>query len=600
MINDDYNMQNDTTLPKTLPAFFWHFVKPYKLFLCGFLFIASYWAVANSILPYVLKLIIDRTFEFDTDRALIFDAVKYLVILYITLWTGMACVMRLLDWVKLRLFPSIREDIINAMFKYLNKHSYSYFQNNFAGSLSNKISDMTGGTIAIFTTLDDAFAQTLGMLVAITTMFIVHPIFAGIFLVWAVFFVGVALYFSRHIKVLSDVFATSKTTLVGKIVDSVSNAINVRTFSRNDYEQNQIKIATTDTVTKDRAMQWQILRMHILFDVSVIALMSAMMFSLVYMYSKGLVTVGDFAFVISLSISMFFHLWYIASQFVQFAEHLGKCSQALTMITAPHEITDADDAKQLNVTKGNIEFDNVTFHYNKGTNVFENKDVVIESGQKVGLIGFSGSGKTTFVNLMLRFFDVESGKITIDGQNIAEVTQDSLRENISMIPQDTSLFHRSLMDNIRYGRIDATDEEVIEASKQAHCHEFIEQLPEGYESLVGERGIKLSGGQRQRIAIARAMLKNAPILILDEATSALDSVTEKQIQEGLHSLMEGCTTIVIAHRLSTLSEMDRILVFDKGHIIEDGTHKQLLKNKGHYARMWNMQAGGFLPEVEDE
>lgn len=586
-------------LPKTLLSFFWHFVKPYKIFLVGFLFVACYWAIANSMLPYVLKHIIDRAFELDSNREQIFDAVKYLALLYIALWTGMACVMRLLDWIKLRLFPAIREDIINAMFKYLNRHSYSYFQNNFAGSLSNKISDMTGGTISIFTTLDDAFAQTLGMLVAITTMFIVHPIFAGIFLVWAVFFVGVALYFSRHIKVLSDVFATSKTTLVGKIVDSVSNAINVRTFSRNDYEQNQIRIATTDTVTKDRTMQWQILRMHILFDVSVIALMSAMMFSLVYMYSKGLVTAGDFAFVISLSISMFFHLWYIASQFVQFAEHLGKCSQALTMITVPHEITDADDAKQLNATKGNIEFDNVTFHYNKGTNVFENKDVIIESGQKVGLIGFSGSGKTTFVNLMLRFFDVESGKITIDGQNIAEVTQDSLRENISMIPQDTSLFHRSLMENIRYGRINATDEEVIVASKQAHCHEFIEQLPEGYDSLVGERGIKLSGGQRQRIAIARAMLKNAPILILDEATSALDSVTEKQIQEGLHELMKGRTTIVIAHRLSTLSEMDRILVFDKGHIIEDGTHEELLKNKGHYARMWNMQAGGFLPEVEE-
>jgi ATP-binding cassette subfamily B protein len=429
-------------------------------------------------------------------------------------------------------------------------------------------------------------------------MFIVHPVFACIFLIWTISFISIAYYFSKRIQVLSNTFATSKTTLVGKIVDSVSNAITARAFARNAYEQEQVSIATDVTVTKDRDMQRYILRMNILFDVSIILLLSAMMFGLVYMYSKGLVTVGDFAFVISLSISMFFNLWYIASQFVQFAEHVGRCSQALTIITVPHEIVDAPDAKTLIVTSGNITFNNVTFNYKRNNNLFENKHVEISAGSKVGLVGFSGSGKTTFVNLILRFFDIESGKITIDGQDIAKVTQDSLRKQISLIPQDTSLFHRSLMENIRYGRLDATDEEVIEASKRAHCHEFISVLPEGYNALVGERGVKLSGGQRQRIAIARAMLKNALILILDEATSALDSVTEKQIQEGLHELMKGRTTIVIAHRLSTLSEMDRILVFDKGHIVEDGTHEELLKLKGHYARMWNMQAGGFLPEVE--
>lgn len=586
------------SLPKTLPSFFWYFARPYKLFLFGMYFVACYWGIVNSILPYVLKLIIDCVIEFEADKPFIFDAVKYLVVLYIALWIGMASVMRLRDWISLHLFPALRKDITNAMFAYLNRHSYSYFQNNFAGSLSNKISDMTNGTIEILHIIEDAFAQSIGVLVAITTMFIVHPVFACVFLIWTISFISIAYYFSKRIQVLSNIFATSKTTLVGKIVDSVSNAITARAFARNAYEQEQVSIATDVTVTKDRDMQRYILRMNILFDVSIILLLSAMMFGLVYMYSKGLVTVGDFAFVISLSISMFFNLWYIASQFVQFAEHLGKCSQALTIIIAPHEIVDAPDAKTLIVTSGNITFNNVTFNYKRNNNLFENKHVEISAGTKVGLVGFSGSGKTTFVNLILRFFDIESGKITIDGQDIAKVTQDSLRKQISLIPQDTSLFHRSLMDNIRYGRLDATDEEVIEASKRAHCHEFISVLPEGYNALVGERGVKLSGGQRQRIAIARAMLKNALILILDEATSALDSVTEKQIQEGLHELMKGRTTIVIAHRLSTLSEMDRILVFDKGHIIEDGTHEELLKLKGHYARMWNMQAGGFLPEVE--
>ncbi len=218
----------------------------------------------------------------------------------------------------------------------------------------------------------------------------------------------------------------------------------------------------------------------------------------------------------------------------------------------------------------------------------------------LGLVGFSGSGKSTFVNLILRLFEPQGGAITIDGQNILSVTQDSLRENISMIPQDPQLFHRSLMENIRYGRLDATDDEVIEAAKQAHAHEFILQTENRYESLVGERGVKLSGGQRQRIAIARAILKDAPILILDEATSALDSVTEKRIQQGLENLMKDRTVIVVAHRLSTISSMDRILVFDKGRIVEDGSHQQLLSNASHYARLWNMQAGGFLAgEKED-
>ena len=214
-------------------------------------------------------------------------------------------------------------------------------------------------------------------------------------------------------------------------------------------------------------------------------------------------------------------------------------------------------------------------------------------------MGFSGSGKSTFVNLILRLFEVEVGEITIDGQNINAVTQESLRESVAFIPQDISLFHRTLIENIRYGRSDASDAEVIEAAKKAHCHEFISQLNDGYESMVGERGIKLSGGQRQRIAIARALLKNAPILILDEATSALDSVTEKYIQDALHHLMQGKTTLVIAHRLSTLSAMDRILVLDNGQIIENGTHAELLQHQGHYATMWHMQAGGFLPEHGD-
>ena len=314
------------------------------------------------------------------------------------------------------------------------------------------------------------------------------------------------------------------------------------------------------------------------------------------MYSRGLVTVGDFVLILTISISIFQAIWFLSNQFVQFSEELGKCSQALTIITEPHAIVDVAHAKDLIVKSGKIEFHDVTFRYENHNKIFENTNVIIEAKQKVGLVGFSGSGKSSFVYLILRFFDIKSGQILIDNEDISQITRDSLRAQISMIPQDTSLFHRSLMENIRYGDIKASDEAVIAASKKAHCHEFICELPEGYDALVGERGIKLSGGQRQRIAIARAIIKDAPILILDEATSALDSVTERHIQRSLEFLMAGRTTIIIAHRLSTLSKMDRILVFDQGRIIEDGDHQALLRSQGHYAKMWQIQAGGFLPE----
>jgi ATP-binding cassette subfamily B protein len=271
---------------------------------------------------------------------------------------------------------------------------------------------------------------------------------------------------------------------------------------------------------------------------------------------------------------------------------------SLSLLRVPHGITDRAGAAPLRVSEGAIAFENVFFAYNPGQNLFRDKNILIPAGQKVGLVGFSGSGKSTFVNLILRLYDLESGAIRIDGQDIASVTQDSLREQIALIPQDPVLFHRSLRDNIAYARPDASDEDIIAASLQAHCHEFISAAKEGYNAIVGERGVKLSGGQRQRIAIARAILKNARILIFDEATSSLDSFTESAIQHSMQDMMRGRTTIVIAHRLSTLTSMDRLLVFKDGSIVEDGTHAGLLAANGHYARLWNMQVGGFLPDQQ--
>lgn len=581
----------------SLRKFFFDLIKPYKGYVSAIFFIGFFWAINNTLSPYVLKIIIDKVAVFGGDKSLIFAAILPYALLYIMLQFLVSADMRLLDWIKLKLFPRLRYDISTQMFAYLNQHSHRYFQNNFAGSLANKISDMMSGVITILTTLDDTFAQCIGIMIAIISMLLINPLFGLILFIWIVAFLGITFTYFKPIRDRSNLFATAKTTVMGKLVDSIGNVTNVRLFSRHPFENKLIEEAVQDTVNKDRSMQRAVLKMRIFWDVSIVILIAVNITLLLHMYSKSQVTIGDFSFIISLSTSIFYNLWYLAGQFVTFAEELGRCKQALSIISASHDIMNQPNAKPLIVSHGRIEFDDVTFHYAEGARLFKNKNVIIESGQKVGLVGLSGSGKSTFVNLILRLFDVESGRILIDGQDVKAVTQSSLHEQIAMIPQDISLFHRTLMENIRYGCIDASNDEVIEASKKAHCHEFISQLVEGYQSLVGERGIKLSGGQRQRIAIARAILKNAPILILDEATSALDSLTEDLIQDSLHTLMQDRTTIVIAHRLSTLSKMDRILVFEDGHIIEDGSHESLMQIQGHYHRMWIMQAGGFLPEM---
>ena len=300
---------------------------------------------------------------------------------------------------------------------------------------------------------------------------------------------------------------------------------------------------------------------------------------------KDLITLGDFALILGLSLEVSFTVWTSLEDIDYLNKAIGICKQSLKTLLVPLNVEDKDDATKLNVPKGEIIFSNVKFHYNGAKSLFENLNVTIKPGEKVGLVGYSGSGKSTFINLILRIYDINDGQILIDNQNINACTQDSLRNCISMISQEPSLFDRPIKENIRYGRLDATDKQVIEAAKRPHAHEFIIKIPENYDLSIGERGVKLSGGQRQRIAIARAILKDAPILIMDEATSALDSITEHLIQESLDHLMQGKTTLVVAHRLSTLLNMDRILVFDEGKIVQDGTHSDLLKIDGLYGRV---------------
>jgi ATP-binding cassette subfamily B multidrug efflux pump len=418
-------------------------------------------------------------------------------------------------------------------------------------------------------------------------------------LLWLAAYVGIQLYFVPKLKTVSTEQADARSTMTGRIVDSYTNIQTVKLFSHTDRETEYAEQGMKgflDTVHRQ-------MRLVTGLNISVEIINYLLVFSIaglaIWLWTISAVTIGAIAVAVSLALRINgmskWIMWEIGGLF----ENIGTVIDGMRTLSKPVDITDKKDAPILAVNNGAIHFDDVNFHYGEKSGVIEKLNLNIKSGEKVGLVGRSGAGKSTMVNLLMRFHDVESGSISIDGQNIAHVTQDSLRAQIGMVTQDTSLLHRSIRENIMYGNPNATEEQLLAATKQAHAHEFIGSLSDpygntGYDAQVGERGVKLSGGQRQRIAISRVLLKNAPILLLDEATSALDSEVEAAIQESLYELMQGKTVIAIAHRLSTIAAMDRLIVLDKGEIAEQGSHQELIAQKGIYAQLWAHQTGGFI------
>lgn len=594
--------KNSQQLPKTLPSFFWYFIKKQWKWFAGMQFFLFGWAFDHTLFPLVMMLLVDTIVGFQGDRSEMWSALSTPLMLGAGIWITVEIFYRFAGFIGARIYPKLEASIRMEMFDYTQKHSHVYFSNHLAGSIANKISDMPRSITQILHLITTLFLPVaLGLLIAIVLFARINSLFAIILASWLLVHVSICLIFAQKCARYSNIHAKALTTLAGKIVDTFANHLNVKLFSRHVYERNYLSHYQQDEQKKHGQSLLYIEKMKIALGViCFLGAGVAINWYMLYSWQQGYITTGEVVFIFNTTWNMVLMAWLAGLELPNLYKEIGICKQALTVVQDAHDITNDLLATPLKVTQGQITFENVTFHYTPNHNIFQNKNILLKAGDKVGLVGLSGSGKTTFVHLILRYFDVEEGRILIDGQDISTVTQESLRSQISMIPQDTALFHRSLMENIRYGRIDATDEEVIEASKKAHCHEFIEKMPQKYASMAGERGIKLSGGQRQRIAIARAILKNAPILILDEATSSLDSVTEKHIQDGLQHLMEGKTSIVIAHRLSTLSGMDRILVFKEGEIVEDGTHDELIEAQSYYATMWNMQAGGFLPDDEEE
>ena len=407
-----------------------------------------------------------------------------------------------------------------------------------------------------------------------------------------------------HATRYCDIYYRSFVELFGCIVDSIRNNFNVRIFTGLKNEQNYIAKSQQTEIRNSKKAFFFIEKLKLILGIWEILSVAAILWVSILLWQSNKISVGELTFIANSIFNIMSFMWFAVDEITYTLNEIGICKQGLTILqdednkNIMHQIS--KDKPDLVITAGEIQFHNVTFKYREGVNLFNQKSIKISGGERVGLVGFSGSGKTTFAHLIMRLYDLDDGYIAIDGQDIKNCSIQSLRRNISFIQQDPILFHRSVMENIRYGQLDATDEEVMDAAQKAHAHDFIIHMPDKYDSHVGEMGAKLSGGQKQRIAIARAILRNAPILIMDEATSALDSVTEQKIQKSLSYLMEGKTVIVIAHKLSTIMEMDRILVFDRGHIVEDGSHKQLLERNDHYKQLWAMQQGSFLPEERCE
>lgn len=588
-------------LPQSPIAFVFYFIRFFSPLLIAMVILEAGQSASHILLPYAVKQIIDGVQNIPHGASNYFQALKDPLWLFVGLNIGVLLFSRASGACLVIVGPALRRKVRFYLYNYLQYHSQRYFMSHFAGSLANRITEVAmsvGHTL--WTVLFDFWPIFITFSVSLVLLHQAHSGLAYVLGAWIFAFVLASYFLAKKCRRYAKDFAAARSAVTGKIVDAVTNIQNSKLFARLSYERTHLSKYLTLEVDSARRTYWFMERMRWFQFTAALVLQVSIIFYAFQIWTQGEITVGEFAMVTSLSLLIIGEARNLSRRFLEFFEYVGNISDGVSIIVKSHEIVDQNKAKPIEITKGMIQFENVHFQYSQGIEVFSGLHVEIKPGERVGLVGFSGSGKSTFVNLILRFFDLDEGKILIDGQNIKEFSQDSLRSQVSMIPQDPMLFHRSLMENIRYGKIDASDEEVIEAAQKAHAHEFIMQVNEKYNALVGERGVKLSGGQRQRIAIARAILKNAPILLMDEATSSLDSVTEKAIQESLVNLMKDKTVVVIAHRLSTISHLDRILVFHQGKIIEEGSHDVLLAKKGHYAHLWSMQAGGFLPEADLE
>lgn len=579
---------------KTIKIYWKHILK-YKFSGLVILFSVIAASTVNAVIPLYFKNFFDVLTSGKPNEIV---AGSLITILIFILW------LEILHWLFWRIatfsaayfYSHTMVNLANSCFQYLHKHSYSYFSNNFVGSLVKRVNRFVRAFDNITDRITWNFLPLIVNIIIITAVLTLKNRILGIIVIsWIILFLIINWFLTKY-KLKYDIKRSrAETEATGILADTITNHSNVKLF-RGYGREVKLFAKVQEKVRKLRQFEWNL---NNIFDAVQGLLMVALEIGVFYLgiklWDRGLFTVGDFVLLQSYVLIVFMKIWDFGRMIRRVYEDLADAEEMTEILDTPHEIKDARNAKELIVREGKIEFKNVDFSYHKTRKVLLNFSLKIKSKEKLALVGPSGAGKTTVIKLLLRMYDLTGGKILIDGQKITGVTQDSLWKNISLVPQDPILFHRSLMENIRYGKPEAADEEVIVAAKAAHCHEFISEFPYGYETYVGERGMKLSAGERQRVAIARAILRNAPILVLDEATSSLDSESESLIKDALDKLMEDKTVIAIAHRLSTIRKMDHIIVIDGGRIIEQGTHQQLIKKKdGKYRKLWELQAGDFI------
>jgi ATP-binding cassette, subfamily B, multidrug efflux pump len=603
---EPFPADDPVTPPKTLVAFCMHYTKGAWPVILVMAVLTSMIAAIEVALFGFLGNIVDwltqqsrETFFQDQGTQLLMIGAVALILL-----PGVALAQSL--FIHQSLLGNYPMRIRWMVHRYLLKQSMAFYQDEFAGRIATKLMQtalaVRETVLKVLDVLNYVIVYFIGVLILLMTLSwqLVVPM-----LVWLAVYVSMLRYFVPRLKVISEKQADARSMMTGRIVDSYTNIATVKLFSHAKREVSYAKEGMDEFLQTAYGQMRLVTMFHFLLYVINAILLVVIAGIAISLWAAGAATVGAVAVPISLVLRMHgmsqWIMWEVSALF----ENIGTVEDGIRSISLPRLVTDADSAKAIEVTRGEIRFERVDFHYGKAKGVIEGLALEIKPGEKIGLVGRSGAGKSTLVNLLLRFYDLEAGRILIDGQDISQVTQDSLRANIGMVTQDTSLLHRSVRDNILYGRPDASEEMMMEAAQRAEAHSFIPALADpkgrlGFDAHVGERGVKLSGGQRQRIAIARVMLKDAPILIMDEATSALDSEVEQAIQENLYRLMENKTVIAIAHRLSTIAALDRLIVMDNGKIVEDGSHSELIARGGIYARLWARQSGGFLGFEEAE
>tara|TARA_R110002110_G_scaffold415858_2_gene658586 strand:- start:23059 stop:24816 length:1758 start_codon:yes stop_codon:yes gene_type:complete len=568
------------------------FLKPYLAKRKFLLFVFSITCVLatleSGLDAYFLKLVIDTVTQVQPADLLM--AVFWPAIFYVGMSLYHNLIMRAYHWGMMVFYPELKQNIMQDLFAYTAKHSVSFFQTNLSGDIAAKIQDITESIEPLLRNIFEIFiARATQPLIVAIFLSIVGWSFSVIYLIWAGLFIYCTLKLSKLVGQNSHQYSQEKNILSGRLIDILGNIITTKIFGRLQFESLNLNTTLETVKNSEKKLHWSLLNLHFIQGLLSFVILVCFVGLLIHERINNQVSVGDFVFVLSLLVVNLSHIYALGEGIGDSTKTIAKFRQAINILLGPHDVGNKPNAQSLNVSRGTISFKEVDFQYIDDKPIFSNFNLSIQANETIGIVGASGAGKSTLVNLLLRLVEPQKGSIQIDGTDISDVTLNSLRNQITLVPQQIDLFHRSIMDNIRYGNLEADEQQIIQAAKLAECDDFIQLLPDGYNTLVGERGMKLSGGQKQRLAIARAYLKPAKILILDEATASLDAITEAYIQRALTDIMQNKTTLIIAHRLATLKQVDRIIVFDNGKIVQDGKLDDLINQAGLFLELWKNQ-----------